>query len=328
MTKEIVWDYDYLKYTIGSVCESRSIIARHSSGIEQVFNTRTELWGNHHKKAGGWLADYNKPRLVKLQPSDFIIEDVQEPLSSYICKERTDKHIAGVLSTLDKSSYYGYIGKGDSWRVEASTILKYKAGREVLLKPLHLETIEDHLVKNHNAEIVRVLEADDKVVMDCYANKSLILLGIDKDYRGCNVNLFNPDKMVTPEKISGFGKLYIGSDKKVRGEGRVFLYHQVLSGDSTDNYKSNCASDTKWSDKGSYSVLSKCSNDKQALEGMVESFKMLYPEPKEIVGWRGDTLKIDWFYVMQECFTMAHMLRFEGDKLCLKTLLDKLKIEY
>jgi hypothetical protein len=325
---EVVWDYDYMKYSIGAVCETRTIKVTHPEGLEKEFSTRTEFWGHYLKKENGWLKEYNSKRKIPLLPEEFTVEDIQVPMSVKICKERVDEHIARVLNTLGKTKYYGYVGKGDSWRVQASTILKYKGNRVDTLRPLHLGTIGDYLVESHNAEYVTDLEVDDVVVADCYTNPELILIGIDKDYLGCALTLFNPDKMGEPEKISGFGKLYVGSDKKIRGEGRVFLYHQVLSGDSSDGYKANCASDLKWSDKSSYAVLSKCSTDKQALEAMVESFKKLYPEPKVITGWRGDTFEIDWFYVMQECFTMAHMLRFKGDKFCLKTVLDKQKINY
>lgn len=326
---EVVWDYDYIKYTIGSVSEKRTIIATHKqTGTSKEFKTRTEFYGHHAKKAGGWLAEYNKGRETPFLAGEFLIDDLQTPEPVEFALNMVKSHIKGVLDKLDMSSYYGYIGKGDSWRVEASTILKYKGSRSKALRPIHLESIEDYLKKFHNAEEIRVLECDDKVVMDCTEDPNLTLVGVDKDYRGCTLNLFNPDKMGEPEKISGFGKLYIGSDKKVRGEGRLFLYHQVLSSDDSDEYAANSASDVKWGEKSSYAVLSKCSDDKQALQGMVDSYKILYPTPKKIIGWRGNEIEVDASYVMQENFTMAHMLRKEGDFLDVNSLLTRLNINF
>jgi hypothetical protein len=326
---DIVWDYDYIKYTIGSIAEKRSIVATHRQSGDQVeCKTRTEFYGHHLKKSGGWLAEHNLKRLTPIMPDEFDIVDVQTPEPVKFALRAVDAHIDGVTERIGSRDYYGYIGKGDSWRVEASTILKYKGQREGSLRPIHLEAIEEHLIKKHDAQIVRGKEADDQVVIDCTANKKLILIGVDKDYSGCELILFNPDKMVKPEKISGFGKLYIGSDKKVRGEGRIFLYHQVLAGDSSDNYCANSATDMKWGEKASYSLLSKCSNDKQAFEALIEGYKTLYPEPKEIVGWRGDTIKVDAMYVMQENFTMAHMLRKDGDFFNVKAVLTKLGIPH
>ena len=321
--------FDFIKYTLGSVGEKRSIVVTHKqSGNQKEFKTRTEFYGHWAKKSGGWLGEQNKGRDTPWTVDDFTIEDKQvaEPLE--ICLSSVKKYIEAVNEKLGATSYYGYIGKGDSWRVEASTILKYKGQREGTLKPIHLEAIEDYLKKNHAAIFIRGKEADDQVVIDATEDPELIVIGVDKDYRGCQIKLFNPDKMGEPEVIKGFGKLYIGSDKMVRGEGRIFLYHQVLSQDSSDNYAANSASDIKWADKSSFAVLSKCSTDKQALEGMVEAYKKLYPEPKVITGWRGDKFEIDWKYVMQENFTMAHMLRHDDDRFVLTDVLDKLEIDY
>lgn len=304
------------------------MVTHKQSGNQKEFKNRTEFYGHHAKKTGGWLAEQNAGKETPWLVEDFSVEDKQEALPVEYALNAVKTHIDSVLSKLNAKKYYGYIGKGDSWRVEASTILKYKGMRSDALRPIHLEAIEDYLKKFHAAEEIRHFEADDKVVMDCTDNPELVLIGVDKDYRGCTLTLFNPDKMGEPEKLGGFGKLYIGSDKQVRGEGRIFTYHQILSGDSSDGYFANSASEKKWGDKSSFAVLNKCSNDKQALQGLVDAYKILYPEPKKIVGWRGDEIEIDWKYVMQENFTMAHMLRNETDFICLDKILQKLNITH
>lgn len=329
MTADIVWDFDYLKYTIGSISEDRSIkVVHRKSGNEYEFKTRTEFYGHWKKKEGGWLAEQNAHRLTPFAVDEYDITDVQTPKPEKFALRAVNQHIENVTDTLGSTDYYGYIGKGDSWRVEASTILKYKGQRADNLRPIHLEAIENHLVKKHAAQIVRGLEADDQVVIDCTKNPKLCLVGVDKDYRGCALTLFNPDKMGKPEKIGGFGKLYIGSDKKVHGEGRIWLYHQVLAGDDSDNYCANSASNKKWGEKSSYALLSKCSNDKQAFEALIDGYKTLYPQKKTIKGWRGDDIVIDWLYVMRENFTMAHMLRHENDFFNVEKVMDKLGIKY
>jgi len=325
----LVWDFDYIKYSVGSIAETRSIVVTHKqSGNQKEFKTRTDFYGHYKKKEGGWLAEQNKSRTTPWTAEDFTIEDKQVAQPVEYALNAVKSHIDSVVYKTGAKQYYGYIGKGDSWRVDASTILKYKGSRTNAMRPIHLEAIEEYLKKFHAAEEIRVLEADDKVVMDCTADPSLVLVGVDKDYRGCALTLFNPDKMGEPEKISGFGKLYIGSDKKVRGEGRIFLAHQILSGDSSDDYCANSACDTRWGDKNSYAILSKCSDDKQAWQGIVEAYKSLYPEKKEIIGWRGDKIEVDWLYCLQENATMAHMLRWEGDSINVKSVLDKLKVAY
>lgn len=327
--KDIVIDYDMCKYSIGSIAEKRSIKAVHrESGDEYTFDTRTSFWGEWRKKAGGWLAEDNQKRLTPRQPEEFDIQDIQEPLASKVATRAVDNFIDKITEQLGSRDYYGYIGRGDSWRVEASTIMKYKGQRTDSLRPIHLDTIEKHLLKKHEALVVSGLEADDMLVIDSYKNKKLIVVGEDKDFMGCEINFYNPNTMIKPLNIRGFGELRIGSNKKVQGHGRIWLYHQVLSGDSVDNYKANSASTVKWGEKSSYSLLNKCSNDKQAFEALVEGYQLMYPTKTEITGWRGDKFDIDWLYVMQENFTMAHMLRKTDDKFVVKDVLDKLKVGY
>ena len=54
-------------------------------------------------------------------------------------------------------------------------------------------------------------------------------------------------------------------------------------------------------------------------------FKLLYPEPKAIIGWRGNSINIDWEYAMNECFDMARMKRFIGDEVSASDVLYKMK---
>jgi len=53
----------------------------------------------------------------------------------------------------------------------------------------------------------------------------------------------------------------------------------------------------------------------------------LYPNEKEIVDYRGATRVIDWLYVMQECFNMAHLERWRGDRVNVRETMDKLGVK-
>ena len=331
-----VFDYDYLKYSIASVCEKRSIVVTHrESGNEKEFPTRTEFYGHYLKKSGGWLAERNKERTEQgKEPwvaEDFDIADKQvaEPVSHM--NNIVKAHINGVVKALGASSYYGYIGKGESWRVGASTILEYKGQRKENIKPLMLDEIEDYLRRRHDAEIITGLEADDMVIIDSVKNPKLTIVGVDKDYNGCEpINLFNPDTMSMPLRIEGLGKLWIEEkknskgkiEKKVRGMGRKFFYFQILSGDESDNYCANSATDTKWGDMGTFKLLDSCGNDAECWQAIFAGYKKLYPEPKEITGWRGDKFMVDWKYVLNENCVMAYMLRTPDDKFEIQQVFD------
>jgi len=326
--KQLIFDYDYIKYSVGSASEKRDILVTHPSGIEEVFKTRTEFYGHWKKKEGGWLGEYNKDKSSPLLAEEFTIVDRQHPEPIELCLASVRGHIYGICEKLDVLDYKGFVGSGDSWRVEASTILKYKGQRASVVRPVHLKAIEEYLISYHDAELITHLEADDKCVMKCYDNPNNILVFCDKDYYGVNrIHGYNINDHKDVYTGTGLGHLE-NTKKGVKGIGRKFFYHQILSGDSSDNYFANSASDVKWGDSSSYKALLDCKSDKECWQKIVECYKLLYPEPKEIIGWRGDTIKIDWLYVLQENATMAHMLRNENDSINVVKILDKLGVKY
>ena len=193
------------------------------------------------------------------------------------------------------------------------------------LKPLHLEEVSNHLIKKYSPEVVTYYEADDRVVMDAYRNKDKCVIGVDKDYFGCDVLFFNANQVDKGiQDCSGLGSLYLNAKGEVKGSGRMFFYHQVLSGDSSDNYKANSANpEYEWGDKSSYKLLKDCKTDKEALEAIKQGYQLIYPEPRIISGWKGDEIEVDWLYCAEENFQMARMLRWENDVVSLKDVMTK-----
>jgi len=323
---QAVWDLDFVKYAVASKGEKRSIKAYHPiSGDEFSCATRTELWGHYLKKNKGLLAEFNLKNGTEYRAEDLVVIDIQEPEPFSLVSNAVDGMFSKVMYQLKTKNYSAYIGEGKSFRVERSTILEYKGQRKDTLKPLHLEEVSNHLIKKYSPEVVTYYEADDRVVMDAYRNKDKCVIGVDKDYFGCDVLFFNinqVDKGI--QDCSGLGSLYLNAKGGVKGIGRMFFYHQVLSGDSSDNYKANSANpEYEWGDKSSYKLLKDCKTDKEALEAIKQGYKLIYPEPRIISGWKGDEIEVDWLYCAEENFQMARMLRWENDVVSLKDVMTK-----
>lgn len=309
-----VVDVDAIKYAAASAGEKRTIQVVHkSSGRERVFKTRTEFYGGL-KRDGGFLATINEGRTSPFQVEDFEISDIQTPEPIENVLHLAKMMMNGWLRSVSADTHKGFLGKGDSWRVGRSTILEYKGNRKDLLKPIYLDPVADFLEKNYRIDVVEDLEADDWCVIEAYKNPEAIVLAIDKDALGTPCRVHNPNR---PDDgiINGncFGALRKDDKGKVRGYGRLFLYHQICSGDSIDNYKANSASKIKWGDAGSYKALKDCTTDREAWAAMIAIYRKLYPEPTVVEGWRGDKILVDWKYMLEENFQMARMLRFEGD---------------
>lgn len=345
MTK-LCFDYDPILYTAGSIGETRSVkVVHRASGDEYEFPNRTQFWGHHKKKAGGWLAEYNQGRTTPRLPDEFDVTDHQEPEDITHCMHTLKQIIASVKEATGAKSYYGYSGKGEVFRVGVSTVVKYKGNRDNALRPVHLDDLKDYLVKSHACKIVQGIEADDACSMDSYEaylkweqSKSdkdkLLLCAVDKDYLQCAAHLTHPHNNVgvVDSYGVGLGKLFLKPNaqgkNEVKGRGRLWLYQQVLDGDDSDNYFANSASAMKWGSMSAYQLLKDAKTDQEAFQALVGGYKTLYPQPKKVVGWRGDEIEVDWLSMLQENFTLAFMLRKPDDKVDVKKTMEKLGVKF
>lgn len=330
MTKKLTGflDIDAIKYKIAFAGQKSSIKAIHKqSGDEYTFKTRTDFWGRG-KNIGGWLANDNLLRESPRQKEEFDIEDVVVPEVIDNVLYSAKHKVSEIISQSGVSDWKGYIGKGDSFRVEYSTLLKYKSGRNPV-KPYHFDAVTNYLETKYRdrVEIVRGLEPDDRVCMECTNKPNNIALIAEKDYYGCELRLFNFDKQEQGiVDCRGLGNLYRDDKGEVRGKGRLWKYFQACSSDKIDTYASNCFSDKPWGSVSAYEKLKDCKDDKEAWQTMYDIFKYLYPEPKKVIGWRGDEIEIDAMYVFNEVFNLAHLWRKENDFINVKNVLDKLGV--
>lgn len=339
MTKLCI-DVDYLLFQACPCAEKRSVSALHvPTNKKYKFETRSDLWGNWHKKSGGWIAFQNEilgEEFYKVD--DFVITDKQIKLPIQFAYNVIDAKIKKLCEILKTNNYYGYTGRGKVFRHDVATLMEYKGQRTEMLKPLHLDNVKDYLIEKHNTILVTGIEADDAISIDTIEaykkwktsgkdDDKVIATARDKDSKQTEGWHFNIDHDTQPRLIEGFGKLWLDG-KDVDGCGRMWLYYQILAGDQTDNYKPNCFSELRWGSKSAYKALVKCKNDKQAIQALVDSFKLMYPTKQTITGWRGDVFEIDYMYVLQEMWSLAMMLRHKNDKVDVKQVCDKLGVNY
>lgn len=329
----LVYDYDAIAFRAAAAAQKKTIEAMHkSTGEILTFKSRKELWGDWRKKIGGWIGEQNKESL-KYTWEDFDITDKVEPEPVENAIQIVKSLILNCNKDMKATGYYGYIGGASNFRVERSTLIKYKGQRDDLDKPVHLEAIKGYIRVHHAGETAVGVEADDLVAADVYdgwkakdPNRLVIGVGLDKDYKGCEGTWWNfVNKKLL--KVQGLGELWQdGSD--VDGYGRLFKYWQICYGDGADNYYAAAASNEPNGEITAMKALAGSKTDKEAWENIAKHFKRLYPEPIEITGWRGDKIKIDWLYVLQEMTDLAHMQRFPGDKLDVVQIMQKLGVQH
>ena len=324
MTK-LVFDYDFIVFKAACAVENRFVnVTNKKTNKELIFKNRTEVYGASRKRDGGWLAEQEGLTL-----DDILIEDQREvePLANALKVAKTI--IEGTCELLNAESYYGYVSGRGNFRKEICTLLPYKGNREGMISPYYRDDVTKYLVDNHNAILTANQEPDDALTTDMYSaiknSKDLIGVTNEKDYYGCDGKWWHYDlnKLVD---IHGFGHLERNSKGVVKGQGRLWKYFQVCWADNSDNYDAACFSDKRNGQVGVFNKLKDCKNDLEAFTAMKYHFQFLYPTPKVITNWRGDNIEIDWLYVMQECFNMAHLLRWENDRVDVKKVLETFEI--
>lgn len=329
--KHVVVDGDPLKFSIASAGEKRTVqVINKQSGNELIVDTRTQFYGDWRKKSGGILAEMNAKlsESAQLTAEDFEYVDIQTPEPIANVLHTAKLYAQSVINLCKADSYSMLIGKGDSWRVERSTLQKYKGQRSSSLRPVLMEDVVDYLVRKFGAEIVLSNEVDDRLVIDTYGKEGYFAAGIEKDMYSSSMYFLDTTKPdLGIQNGNQFGELHLNAKKEVKGIGRKHLLWQCCSNDLSDNYAANVFSDVRWGAKAAYEALVGCQNDKELFQASYGVFKHLYPESKTVVGWRGDEIEIDALYVFQECFDLARMLRKEKDNVSLKDVFDKLGVQ-
>ena len=337
----VLFDYDSIKYAVGYACEERHIICSNvNNGGQLRFANRTEFYGANRK--GGWLAEFNAERDSPHSIDEYTIEDVQTLKQFTSVKAILDAKVKGIVKHLQGKEYYGYIGRGEVFRHKVATIMQYKGNRNNL-KPLAINMIEELLFEHHNAKLATDnLESDDWLSIDSFTafkewNKTksqkdrLIVVANDKDALQTEGHLFNPDKMVLPMTIKGFGNLEWKEDMSkptLTGKGRMWLYSQLVGGDQIDNWKPSFLSGKRWGDVATYKVLAGCKTDKEALQAIVDTYKLWYPKPVEYISWDGKPMVKNWLEIADENWQMGYMKRWVGDDTMFSKVIDKLGVQY
>jgi len=316
----VVIDGDIVAFRCAAACEKRSVVATHNTTLDQLeFDTMTEF--------KTFIADDDK-----LDIKDFTIvpKRVPEPVANALQAVKTT--ILNIVKAAKCDSYHVVLSGKDNFRLQLPLPTQYKNNRADLDRPVLLQECRDYLIKFHDAEVSEGCEADDILVSymhQGYINKEYVVqASIDKDALHGAGWVYDWTTMDEPELIEGFGSLYISDNKSgtVKGKGRAFLWCQLLLGDSIDGYKPCELAKVRFGQMWAYKILKDCTNDKQALQAVVDQYKEWYPEPVTYYAWNGVKHTKTWKELMQLYADCCFMRRWEGDRLDIEKVIKKLGV--
>lgn len=324
MSKTILLiDGDVIAYRAAAAAETRSVEVIHkSSGRSKIFKTRTAFKTFLSEKNFTYVPeDYE---FVDIQSE----EDVSHPLHT------VKLQINAMVRDTQADAYELFIGGADNFRETLPLPSKYKGNRADMLRPVHLDACKNYCVGKMGADIIEGHESDDALIYRGYwhleQGHKVIMATIDKDswaYSGLHLyNFTKPEDGII--LIPDPGNLFLNAKDEVKGWGFMWFCHQMLIGDTTDNYKPTEIAKIKFGEKSSYKVLKDCKTKQEAWNVVVQHYKKWYPKQFEYTCWDGDIYKADWEWMLQLYFRCARMMQTSNDSLDIRDFMEKEKIKY
>lgn len=155
-------------------------------------------------------------QIVVLEPVEYVLHSLKNTIQTIVEKVGADE-------------YQVYLTGSGNFREEIATIQPYK-GNRTSRRPIHYTAARDYLVSYHGAEVVEGQEADDAMSIEQHKHLGWSDLGLDCDSVICTIDKdldMVPGNHYNWVKDKGY---FINED-----EAMANFYHQMLTGDSTDN---------------------------------------------------------------------------------------------
>jgi hypothetical protein len=317
MSKSIcVLDGDLLAFKSAAANETRSIEVTHvPTGRVKVFKHRTEF--------------KETIDLEKFPLTAFVINDRQEAADLSYALHTVKKMIEGICKTCKTDQYEIYLSGANNFRDTLPLPSKYKGNRDGLMRPLQLTEVKDYLINVHKAEVV-IGEADDKISIRQYdgvkSKTKIIGCSTDKDSLGTNGWIYNWDTMDKPMLVKGLGELHIDEKGKVRGHGSKWKYLQWVVGDTIDGLNPCELAKVKFGEKSGYKALVDLQTEKECWQAVHDLYLKWYPESVEYIDQNGAKCCADYLDIAQVYWDGIHMLRWEGDKVNIREVMQKMGI--
>lgn len=337
--------------------ETYVTVTHNTTGWTKEFKNQTEFFGDHHKKAGGWLAEINKSKEEKglpvVSPDAFtieagvrLIEDVVHDNGTVITPEQIVKgrfksKIEAIVNQPWCKDFKICYGTGTNFRYDIAETVPYKNERPS--KPLLFDVVRDYMLWKYKDHMITVdnVESDDILTAELHKawirakrkheNLDVVSCHIDKDINQFPCLHFNFDK---PE---------LGLVKITPLEAAKNLASQMLQGDTVDSipglpkladelYKkySIRRSGKGLGEKTARALLNDVDTPREVFERVVEAYRAFYGEGKRtFVSFRGEVSECNWLDHLNEQYRLLKMRSVvDEDVGHVKDFLTKLEVNY
>jgi len=299
--KILLYDGDYLRYTIGFASEEYVLL---KDGVEIFRNQSAVECDNYCVSLG--LSPDTVVRNKAAKPLAHCLASVKRTLEYTVKQTGADKIII-------------YLSGSKNFRTSIAKQREYKGNRKGFIKPLLYDNITEYLVTRFKAVTTNGYEADDAMSIRAMELLELgydpIIATADKDLKQVPVKNYN---LMGGELIDvgadPFGDLtlkFVGSSAQLKGYGSKFFYAQMLTGDTVDNI-AGCAG---IGSKRAFDLLSVCETEEECQKAVEDIYVKKYSDvPKLRLHWDGTRYWSNAYTLLLENAKLLWMLRCKPNK--------------
>ncbi len=326
-------DIDTLIIHAALAGQETSVLVKHKeTGWTREFKNKTEFFGHHTKKEGGWLGNLNKSRIEKVSVDAFEITPIVKKIADQytedgsiitaetVVKGRFKSKIEAITKQDWCKEFKICFGTGVNFRYDIAQTQPYKNERPV--KPLLYDVVKEYMLSKYKDKMLIVdgVETDEIVTQEVwkgwikakrdFAKLDVVGVWCDKDLAQFPQLHYNFDK---PE----LGLVQITPLQAVKN-----LAVQHLKGDTIDSvpglpelpeymfekYDIRKPGKKGLGDKTAHALIDSCQTARGVFERVVEAYKGHYGEnTKEFVSFRGEISERNWLDHLNEQFRLLRM---------------------
>jgi hypothetical protein len=221
---------------------------------------------------------YTKTKIKQMMLTKDKTLDVDYTLEAYPVVEPVSYCLRILKNTLQRLSKHGdlrlFLTSSDKSNFRFNVVetegpkgMGYKAGRPP--RPVYYQEARNYLLKQGATEI-HGYEADDALAM--FQKEDTIAVHIDKDINMVAGKHLNWVSMEFYDVPKGLGTVTMNDKGKAVGRGLKYFYHQLLTGDATDNILGIKGI----GDKTAFVALEDCTTEQECLERVMQAYMLKY----------------------------------------------------
>lgn len=164
---------------------------------------------------------------------------------------------------------------------------EYKGNRKDNKRPLHYQNLVEYVCATRDVVLAEGCEADDLLaIYQCEAEPlTTVICSRDKDLKIIPGMHFGwacgRQPQWGPDQVKELGRIKLAkSGKDIKGDGLLFFYSQVLTGDKTDHYDGL----PKCGPVKAYKILQECQSEAEMFKAVSEAYRGFYGDDK----WRAE----------------------------------------